>query len=79
MQPKIHLNDLYPDGILAGFNAQGSVVVCVEVGRDVTLIMGTEHDKRTALEWHMSTAQDRRMRWLHTWVKTGFPCIAVEQ
>lgn len=79
MLPHINLNNAYPKGILAGFNAQGRVVVCMEWLARVEFVFGTEDDRKDVLEWHMNADQDRRARWIMTWAMNGFPCVAVPQ
>lgn len=76
MISRIHLNDALPDNVLAGYNAEGRVVCCLEVGAEVRFIMGTATTQVEAEEWEMCAAQDRRFRFQAAWVKQGFPCLA---
>lgn len=74
--PRVHLNEAIPLGVLAGFNAEGRVIVCIEWGVGVEFLIGSEHDRAHVYEWSMSAAQDRRARWMHSWLAADFPCVA---
>lgn len=74
MTPKFHINDALPTGVLAGYNAEGRVIVCMEVGAEMRFVIGTANDRAQVLEWEVSAAQQRRLVIEQWWRSEGFPC-----
>lgn len=79
MQSKIQINDLLPDGLLAGFTAEGRVVVCIEFAPVYGVLMGTAADQDSVTEWHVCEAHARRLAWTAAWNNTGHQCSGVMQ
>ena len=72
--PKVHINDFLPDGVLAGYNNDGRVVVCIEFHPNYKYLMGSSEEQEEVTEWHVCDAHARRIAYTAAWGAMDYAC-----
>lgn len=71
MQSRVEINNHLPDGVLAGFTADGRVVVCIEFSPTYKFVFGSLADNAVVAEWQACAAHVHRIAMVEAWRMTG--------
>ena len=72
--PTIKVNDYLPDGVMAGFDALGRVIVCLEYEPHYHYIVGSDYESENVAEWHVCSTHARRLAMVEAWRDADYVC-----
>lgn len=74
--PLISVNENFPTGIMAGFDANGRLVICVYIVDAYTndFLFGSRDDCEDAIEWSVYDEQTRREAIMMMWYSSNYTC-----
>ena len=72
--PKIHINDVIPDGILVGYDMFGSIICCIEFHPNYEFLFGDEDEHDSVVEWSVCNTHARRIAMIVAWKDNNYVC-----
>jgi len=73
--PRLIINDAIPDGVLAGYDKFGRVIVCISSIPRSEILFGKPSDNKNVYEWSVCETHAKRISAVAMWRDLDYECF----